>query len=78
MANLILKYYPRKFNFSVCHLWMDVNKDGILDIVLGGNQYEFKPQFSRLDTNFGSVLLGNKRNLFMDPYSKSGFFMKGK
>jgi hypothetical protein len=39
---------------------MDVNKDGILDIVLGGNEYEFKPQFSRLDTNFGSVLLGNK------------------
>jgi hypothetical protein len=36
---------------------MDINKDGILDIVLGGNQYEFKPQFSRLDTNFGSVLV---------------------
>jgi hypothetical protein len=24
---------------------MDINKDGILDIVLGGNEYEFKPSF---------------------------------
>jgi hypothetical protein len=57
---------------------MDVNKDGILDIVLGGNEYEFKPQFSRLDTNYGSVLLGNKNGSYSwTPYYKSGFFMKG-
>jgi hypothetical protein len=57
---------------------MDINKDGILDIVLGGNEYEFKPQFSRLDTNYGSVLLGNKNGTYSwTPYSKSGFFIKG-
>ncbi len=57
---------------------MDVNKDGILDIILGGNQYEFKPQFSRLDANFGSVLLGTKKGTFFwTPYNTSGFFIKG-
>jgi hypothetical protein len=44
---------------------------------LGGSN-EFKPQFSRLDTNFGSVLLGNKNGTYSwTPYSKSGFFIKG-
>ena len=57
---------------------MDVNKDGILDLILGGNQYGFKPQFSRLDANYGSVLLGNKNGTFSWlPYSNSGFFVKG-
>ena len=57
---------------------MDINKDGVLDILLGGNQYEFKPQFSRLDSNYGSLLLGNKNGTYSwVPYSKSGFFMKG-
>jgi cytochrome c oxidase subunit IV len=41
-----------------------VNNDGILDLILGGNQYEFKPQFSRLDSNYGSVLLGSKSGTF--------------
>ena len=56
----------------------DVNKDGILDIILGGNQYEFKPQFSRLDANYGSVLIGNKKGKYTwMPYNQSGFFIKG-
>jgi hypothetical protein len=41
---------------AICPL--DINNDGYIDLVLGGNQYEFKPQFTRLDSNFGSVLLG--------------------
>jgi hypothetical protein len=44
---------------AICPL--DINNDGYIDLVLGGNQYEFKPQFTRLDSNFGSVLLGSKR-----------------
>jgi hypothetical protein len=36
-------------------------KDGILDIILGGgNQYEFKPQFARLDTSY-IILLGEMK-----------------
>ena len=57
---------------------MDINKDGILDLILGGNQYGFKPQFSRLDANFGSLLLGSKQGKYTwVPYSKSGILMKG-
>jgi hypothetical protein len=61
---------------TICQ--MDVNNDGFLDLILGGNQYEFKPQFSRLDANYGSVLLGNKKGIFSwMPYNQSGFFIKG-
>jgi hypothetical protein len=75
-----IKVLPKEVQFSsvdaICT--MDINKDGILDIVLGGNQYEFKPQFSRLDTNYGSVLIGSKNGTYSwTPYSKSGFFIKG-
>jgi hypothetical protein len=75
-----VKVLPKEVQFScvntICVL--DVNKDGILDLILGGNQYEFKPQFSRLDANYGSVLLGSRNGTFSWlPYNKSGFFIKG-
>jgi hypothetical protein len=57
---------------------LDINKDGNLDIILGGNQYEFKPQFGRLDASHGNVLLGNKKGKFsLLPYQKSGLFLTG-
>lgn len=40
---------------------VDVNGDGKLDIIAGGNEFGFMPQFSRLDASFGNVLL-NKGN----------------
>ncbi|OAB28254.1 Repeat domain-containing protein [Flavobacterium fryxellicola] len=75
-----IKALPKEVQFSsvnsICAL--DINNDGILDLILGGNQYEFKPQFSRLDANYGSVLLGGKNATFSWlPYDKSGFFIKG-
>ncbi len=75
-----IKILPKEVQFScvntICSA--DVNKDGILDLILGGNQYEFKPQYSRLDANFGSVLLGNKDgNYSWMPYNQSGFMVKG-
>jgi enediyne biosynthesis protein E4 len=75
-----IQILPKEVQFSCVNsiTTLDVNKDGILDIILGGNQYEFKPQFSRLDANFGSVLLGTKKGTFFwTPYDKSGFFVKG-
>lgn len=55
----------------------DVNNDGNLDIIMGGNNYEFKPQFSRLDANYGSVLLGDgKMGFEWQDYDKSGFFVR--
>jgi enediyne biosynthesis protein E4 len=75
-----IQILPAAVQFSCVNaiICLDVNKDGILDILLGGNQYEFKPQFSRLDANYGSVLLGNKNGIFSwTPYNESGFFIKG-
>ncbi|KIA87316.1 VCBS repeat-containing protein [Flavobacterium sp. AED] len=75
-----VKVLPKEVQFSCVNTIcvVDVNKDGILDLVLGGNQYEFKPQFSRLDANYGSVLLGSRNGTFSWlPYDKSGFFIKG-
>ena len=44
---------------------------------MGGNNFEFKPQFSRLDADYGSVLL-NQGNLDFEwqNYNDSGFFIK--
>jgi enediyne biosynthesis protein E4 len=75
-----IKILPKEVQFSTVNTICptDVNKDGIVDLILGGNQYAFKPQFSRLDANFGSVLLGNKNgNYDWLPYKKSGFYVNG-
>ncbi len=55
----------------------DVNNDGSLDIIMGGNDFEFKPQFSRLDGNYGSVLLNDGNlNFNWQNYNESGFLVK--
>lgn len=55
----------------------DINQDGLLDIILGGNNFEFKPQYSRLDANYGSVLLGKGNMEFeWQDYDRSGFFIR--
>jgi hypothetical protein len=55
----------------------DINNDGNLDIVMAGNNFEFKPQYSRQDANQGSVLLGDgKLGFTWQEYSSSGFVVK--
>jgi len=55
----------------------DVNKDGHLDLILGGNNFEFKPQYSRIDANYGSLLLGNGEMEFeWQKYNTSGFYIR--
>jgi len=36
---------------------MDINNDGKIDIVSGGNQFDFIPQLERLDASMGDVLI---------------------
>jgi hypothetical protein len=75
-----IKILPAPVQFSTVNTScvMDVNNDGILDIILGGNQYEFKTQYGRLDASHGSVLLGNKKGEYSwVPYASSGFFITG-
>ncbi len=74
-----IKALPYQVQLScVCDIsCTDINNDGHLDLVMAGNNFEFKPQFSRLDANFGNVLLGNGNLEFIwQHYNTSGFFIR--
>jgi len=42
----------------------DINGDGYTDIIAGGNEFGFLPQFGRLDASFGHILLNNGKGQF--------------
>nr|WP_293304249.1 VCBS repeat-containing protein [Allomuricauda sp.] len=69
---------PRVQLSCVCDITCaDVNNDGNLDLIMAGNNYEFKPQFSRLDASYGNVLLGDGQLGFeWQNYDMSGFKIK--
>jgi hypothetical protein len=74
-----IRILPPQVQFScICGIQcIDVNKDGNLDLVMAGNNFEFKPQYSRLDANYGNVLLGDGNlNFKWQNYSDSGFFIR--
>ncbi len=56
----------------------DVNGDGTLDLVLGGNRSQFPPQLGRLDASYGAVLLNSGKAQFtaMEP-DLSGLELRG-
>jgi hypothetical protein len=57
---------------------MDVNGDGFPDLILGGNEFGFLPQFGRLDGSFGDLLLNDgKGNFSFLENSKSGLDILG-
>ncbi|MCH9659577.1 MAG: VCBS repeat-containing protein [Bacteroidetes bacterium] len=77
--NFSIQQLPAQAQFScVCGISCeDVNQDGKLDIIMGGNNYEFRPQYSRLDANYGTVLLqGEDQSFIWKDYSETGFFVK--
>jgi len=56
----------------------DFNNDGFIDILLGGNLSEIKPEFGPGKASYSSVFLGNKFNKFEYINSnKSGVFIDG-
>ncbi|MBM1104755.1 VCBS repeat-containing protein [Aurantibacter crassamenti] len=74
-----IKRLPSRSQFScICSInCIDINNDGNLDLIMGGNNFEFKPQYSRLDANYGNVLLGNgKLDFEWQNYDESGFFIR--
>ena len=56
----------------------DVNSDGKPDLITGGNNFNFPPQFGRLDASFGDVYLNKGNNIFqwVDP-AFSGIKLNG-
>jgi len=56
----------------------DYNKDGIIDILLNGNEYGMAPYLGRYDAANGLVLLGKGNGIF-DPLSiaAAGFYVPG-
>ncbi len=56
----------------------DVNGDGFPDLILGGNEFGFLPQFARLDGSFGDVLMNDgKGNFSFLGNAVSGLNMRG-
>ena len=56
----------------------DLNRDGKVDLILGGNHFDYQPQYDRLDGSFVDVLVQTKNGQFeaMDPL-KAGILLKG-
>ncbi|WP_298298845.1 FG-GAP-like repeat-containing protein [Hydrotalea sp.] len=42
----------------------DLNGDGKIDVLLGGNEFGFLPQFERLDASYGTVLMNRGNAVF--------------
>ncbi len=56
----------------------DLNHDGKPDLVLGGNDYGFTPQFSQLDANVGSIVINHGKNHWESlDTQQSGWRVKG-
>ncbi|SDB63242.1 Repeat domain-containing protein [Flavobacteriaceae bacterium MAR_2010_188] len=74
-----IKVLPNRAQLScICGIsCADINNDGNLDLIMAGNNFEFKPQFSRLDASNGNVLLGDgKMNFEWIENAKSGFTIR--
>jgi hypothetical protein len=56
----------------------DLNRDGKVDLITGGNRFDYPPQFGRLDASFGDVLLNDGKGGFrwVEP-NQSGLSLRG-
>lgn len=71
---------PRQVQFSCVNAiqLVDLNGDGRKDLLLGGNESGFMPQFSKLDASFGHTLLNVGGGKFDRVENRqSGFFVRG-
>lgn len=79
-GNFKVKPLPAQVQFSSVNtiLSIDLNCDNINDLLLGGNDSGFMPQYSKLDASFGHILINNGKGDFEKVNNKkSGFFVKG-
>ncbi|WP_296621715.1 VCBS repeat-containing protein [Marivirga sp.] len=65
---------PIEAQFSAVHSIeiLDIDSDGNLDLIMAGNEGDFKPQYGKLDANDGLVLFGDgEGNFNLIPEHKS-------
>ena len=78
-GNFEIKKLPTRAQLScICGVTCtDVNNDGHLDLVMAGNNFEFKPQYSQQDASYGDVLLNDgSLNFEWQSHTDTGFFIK--
>jgi hypothetical protein len=74
------KPLPPEVQFSTVYAAAvgDYNNDGNLDILLGGNLFNVKPEVGRYDASYGALLLGDGHgNFSYVPAKTSGFHLDG-
>lgn len=79
-GKFVVQVLPERVQFSSVNaiLATDINKDGFIDLVMGGNQFLFPPQFERLDASFGHILLNDGKGHFKWQGSdKTGLELRG-
>lgn len=65
-GNFTVKNLPLSVQLSSVKavLPVDINNDGAIDLVLGGNEFGFQPQLGRLDAGRGDVLINDGKGNF--------------
>jgi enediyne biosynthesis protein E4 len=79
-GNFTLQNLPAGIQLSSVKsvLPIDINNDGIPDLVTGGNEFGFLPQLGRLDASNGDVLINDgKGNFSVLNQSQSGLQLQG-
>jgi hypothetical protein len=73
-----IKELPTEAQLScICDIQCeDINDDGVIDLIMAGNDFSFKPQFSRLDANQGLVLFGDSIGNY-HKQNQTGFKING-
>lgn len=70
------RFAQRSWTFAI--QVMDINGDGILDLILGGNLSQVKPEIGKFDASFGDVLIGKGDGTFtFSPNHQNGLKLEG-
>jgi hypothetical protein len=61
---LELSALPKEVQYSTVNAVQvnDVNEDGVADLLVGGNDYKYKPQFGRQDASMGWICYGEEKD----------------
>lgn len=79
-GNFAVQKLPWQAQLSIVNaiLCTDIDDDGAIDLVLGGNRSGYPPQFGKLDASYGDVLMNDGKGGFTWlPGKQSGLLVTG-